>query len=99
MNTMASIQPISVEDLARRFKRSNRFAARLMRRMRHVPGRHPYTTEEWLAEWLAAKSVPAQNWPPVGERLDPLEQAVCSRVIEMMGNLARAGKIVVRMGL
>ena len=77
MNT----KPISVEELARRFKRGNRWATARMREMRHsCVGGQLFTTEEWLAEWLAAESVPQTNWPK--QNLDPLEEAVCSRVIE-----------------
>lgn len=86
---------ISVEELARRFGRSNRWAAALMRRMRHVgtQAHNMYTTEEWLAEWLAAKSVPQMNWPR--SNYDPLEDVVCSRVIQAIGDLAKAGRIQV----
>lgn len=90
MNT----QPISVEELGRRFKRGNRWAAARMREMRHsCVGGQLFTTEEWLAEWLAAESVPQTNWPK--QNMDPLEEAVCSRVIQIMGELAKAGKIKV----
>ena len=92
---MNAVNPITVAQLAARFGKSTRWAAAFMRRMRHFPGsaRTMFTTEEWLAEWVAAKSLPALNWPPFGEQLDPLEEAVCSRAIQLVGELAARGKI------
>jgi hypothetical protein len=91
----AGAQPISVEALAARFKRGTRWAAARIRQMRHVQtGGDLFTTEEWLAEWLAANSVPQANWPV--HNYDPLEEIVCSRVIQMVGELARDGKIAVK---
>ncbi len=88
-------KPIDIAMLGRRFGKGSRFGAALMRRVRHVRvGRALYTTEEWLAEWLAAEAVPQTNWPKAN--LDPLEEAVCSRVIELMGELARRGCIEVK---
>lgn len=85
---------LSVHDLAERFNRGTRWAALRMRDMRHMSaGGEMFTTEEWLAEWLAAKSVPQANWPK--QNLDPLEEAVCSRVISLVGDLARSGRIKV----
>jgi hypothetical protein len=90
----AAIQPISVAELAKRFQRGTRWASARMRQMRHMKtGGQMFTTEEWLAEWLAAESIPQQNWPK--QNLDPLEEAVCSRVIEVIGDLTRLGKIQV----
>lgn len=92
---------ITVEQLAARFGRPMnvfgrqtglRWAARRMRQMRHVEtAGELFTTEEWLAEWLAAEAVPQVNWPK--QNLDPLEEAVSSRVIQLIGELARSGKI------
>lgn len=83
---------IDVPELARRFGKSTRWATKVMRRMRHVPcGRQLFTTEEWLAEWLAARSVPQMNWPQ--NNYDPLEEVVGSRLIQLVGELARTGKI------
>jgi len=93
----AEVKPITVPVLAKRFGKTTRWAAKLMRRMRHVPGRDPFTTEEWLAEWLAAKSIPQQSWIDKNAALDPLDSFMMNKVIEMVGNLARAGKIEVRM--
>ena len=82
-----STKPIDVKELARRFKRGNRWATARMREMRHLSaGGDLFTTEEWLLEWLVAESVPQTNWPK--QNMDPLEEAVCSRVIQMMGELA-----------
>lgn len=93
---MNPVQPLSAYDVATRFKRSVRWAGLRIREMRHVgDGDDLYTTEEWLAEWMAAEAVPAMNWPPPGEPLDPLEEAVCARVIAMVGRLAREGKVQV----
>lgn len=89
--------PISVAQLGKRFGKGNRWAAAVMRRMRHVhSGRDLFTTEEWLAEFLAAQSVPQQNWPQRSTVYDPLEEVVSSRVIQLVGELARAGKIRVQ---
>lgn len=86
--------PITVPELAARFKRGNRWAAAFMRRLRHVGhGAGMFTTEEWLAEYVAAESVPAANWPR--SNYDPLEEEVDSRVIQLIGKLAAAGKIKV----
>lgn len=88
-----NLKPVTVAEMAARFGKSTRWSAATMRKMRHVPGtaRSMFTTEEWLAEWLAAESVPQRNWPK--RNLDPLEEAVCSRVIEVIGDLTRIGKI------
>lgn len=107
----AGPQLLSVADLAARFKRGTRWAAARMAEMRHVvTGGRLFTTEEWLAEWLAAESVPQKNWPKAN--YDPLEEVVDSRAIQVIGAwfargwvkfdeakmaeaVARAGKIVV----
>ena len=95
MNATPPTYPIDIEMLGARFGKGSRFGASLMRQMRHVrAGRALFTTEEWLAEWLAAKAVPQTNWPKAN--LDPLEEAVCSRVIQMVGELARRGVIEVK---
>lgn len=87
-------QPLSVEQLSGRFDLGPRQAAAFMRRLRHVEvAGQWFTTEEWLAEWLAAESVPQGNWPK--QNIDPLEEAVSSRVIQVIGELARAGQIKV----
>lgn len=91
---MDATQMITVPMLAKRFNRGTRWATARMREMRHLnAGGELFSTEEWLAEWLVAKSVPATNWPK--QNLDPLEEAVCSRVIQIMGDLAAAGRIKV----
>ena len=90
-----SAEPISVAQFAARFSKGTRWARARMRQMRHVAdGGDIYTTEEWLAEWLAAKSIPQQNWPL--HNYDPLEEMVCSRVIQMIGALAREGALKVQ---
>lgn len=95
MNSVRPPNPIDVECLGARFNLGSRGGAALMRRMRHVRvGRALFTTEEWLAEWLAAEAVPQQNWPK--QNLDPLEEAVNSRLIQLVGELARSGMIEVK---
>lgn len=96
---MNRVDVITVAQLAERFGRpfAMRWAKALMRKVRHVEeGGELFTTEEWLAEWLAAECVPQQNWPK--QNLDPLEEAVSSRVIQLIGELARTGKIEVKAG-
>lgn len=93
---MSSNKPefISAEQLARRFGKGMRWAMMRLREMRHTTiGGEMFTTEEWLAEYVAAKTLPAANWPKAN--LDPLEEAVCSRVIQTLGELARLGRIQV----
>lgn len=85
---------ITVPMLAKRFNVGTRWATARMREMRHLEESGAlFTTEEWLAEWLVAKSVPATNWPK--QNLDPLEEAVCSRVIQVIGDLAAKGRLMV----
>lgn len=94
LSGVVGVRLLDVHDLAERFGRGARWAAIRMREMRHTTiGSELFTTEEWLAEWLAAESVPQTNWPK--QNLDPLEEAVCSRVIALVGDLARAGRIKV----
>jgi hypothetical protein len=100
---MNRVDVITVEQLAARFGYSTnamgrqegmRWAKGLMRKLRHVEeSGQLFTTEEWLAEWLAAEAMPQQNWPQ--QNLDPLEEAVCSRVMQLLGSLAAQGKIKV----
>ncbi len=85
---------LNAERLAARFGKGRRWAAKRLRQMRHVEkGGDIWTTEEWLAEWLAAESVPQTNWPK--QHLDPLEEAVCSRVIQIVGELTKKGHLCV----
>lgn len=97
---MSVAQPIDAAELARRFStprklRGTRWAAAQMRRMRHVVmGGEMFTTEEWLAEWLAAESIPQTNWPL--RDYDPVDEMILSRVIQLMGALAAQGKIQVK---
>ena len=95
---VSTMQPVTVAQMAARFGKSTRWAAAVMRRMRHVPGptRSMFTTEQWLAEWVAMKAIPSQSWPGKSVTYDPLEEVVNSRVIQLVGALAGAGKIVVR---
>jgi len=86
-------------ELRRRFfpaDENNRRTAALMREMRHVErNAECWTTEGWLAEWLAAEAVPAMKWPPKDPAYDPLEECVATRVISMVRKLAEAGAITV----
>lgn len=87
---------LSVADLARRFGKGTRWAARRMREMTHRRvGTELFTTEEWLAEWLAADAVRPKNWPP-GRLAESSDAFVCERVIEVIGDLARRGLIIVK---
>lgn len=88
------VRPISVDGLARRFGKSNRWAAKLMRQMQHIPGREPFTTEQWLAEWMAEKSIPRQSWINKSTNIDPLDDFMMRKVVEMIGTLARKGMIM-----
>jgi hypothetical protein len=90
----AGAEIITVGQLASRLDISSRRAAALMRKMRHVQIKQRlWTTEGWLAEWLAAESIPAQNWPPKGQRYDPLEVAVNERVLDLIRRMADAGAV------
>lgn len=88
-------RPISVAGLARRFGKSNRWAAKLMRQMQHVPGREPFTTEQWLAEWMAEKSIPRQSWINKSTNLDPLDAFAMRKAVELLGTMARKGQIMI----
>lgn len=89
------LHPVTVPQLARRFGWSNRRACAFMRQMRHGgrTARDMYTTEEWLAAYLAAESLPAQNWPP--PNYDPLELIVLERALALVEGLVRAGRVQV----
>ena len=91
---MDATQMITVPMLAKRFNRGTRWATARMREMRHLEESGAlFTTEEWLMEWLVAESIPQTNWPK--QNLDPLEEAVCSRVIQVIGELAAKGRLMV----
>lgn len=88
--------PISARGLGARFGRSVRWGTERMREMRHVRiGRELFTTEEWLAEFIAARSIPQTNWPP-STNMDPLEETVKSVALQVIGELARVGQIEVK---
>lgn len=92
----AQVKTITPEQLAERLDIGLRSAYALIREMRHTThGRQVWTTEEWLAEWLAAESVPSMNWPKPGQSYDPLEEVLVGRVVQMVGELAARGKIMV----
>lgn len=87
---------VTLEDLRARFGlRSPRAAGALMRKMRHVrEGSRVWTTEEWLAEWLAQKSVVKIECQKTV--YDPLEDCVVARVVHLVGELAKRGQISVK---
>ena len=88
--------PVSLDQLRARLDlKSRRRAAALMRQMRHVrQGREMWTTEGWLAVWLAERSVGAAFKRKA--TYDPLEEAVVERVVHLVGELAARGAIRVR---
>lgn len=90
-----AIAIVTVPDLAERFGKSKRWASARIRKMQHLKDgpRDVYTTEAWLAEWLAKKSIPAMQWPAKNTSYDPWESLVVPRVIEIVGRLADEGKI------
>jgi hypothetical protein len=66
---------------------SRNVARRVMREMRHKRrGRDVWTTEEWLAEWLA-DGTKAMRDPLARQDMDPLEGAVKRMAREMIGEL------------
>lgn len=94
---MVNANMIGVPELARRFGKSTRWATKVIRRMRHLPcGKELFTTEEWLAEWLAARSIPQNGFMSGYSFMDPLEEFCMNKVIQMMGEMARKGLIEVK---
>lgn len=91
-------RPVTVAELQRRFGLpTRRRAIALLKRLRHVrAGREWFTTEEWLAEWVAAEAVPAMDWPRPEQSVDPLEECVIGRVIQLVGELAARGAVRVQ---
>lgn len=66
---------------------SSNVARRVMREMRHKRrGRDCWTTEEWLAEWLA-NSTKALRDPLAKQDMDPLEAVAKRLAREMVGEL------------
>lgn len=91
-------QMITVDELARRFGKSRQWAGRFIRRIRHVKdGANVWTTEEWLAEWMAEKSIAPEVSRKMTLNLDPLDAFIMAKTVELVGNLARAGKLRVQM--
>ncbi len=87
-----SDQTITAADLARRFGLSQVKAHRWLRELPHVNvGRHRFTTEPWLAGWMAAQ---VKNPPPVNS-FDPLEGAVIERAIWLIERLVERGRLQV----
>ncbi len=91
-------EPVTVGQLRERFGLpSNRRAIGLLKRMRHLrEGRDYFTTEEWLAEYVASQAVPSMDWPTLAAPYDPLEEAVIARVVQLIGELAARGHLAVR---
>lgn len=66
---------------------SPRVARRVLREMQHKRrGRDAWTTEEWLAEWLA-DSTKAMRDPLARQDMDPLEAVAKRLAREMVGEL------------
>lgn len=90
---------VTTTELHRRFYPADptmRRACSLMRQMRHVTRKgETWTTEAWLAEWLAAEALPEMNWPPKDPVYDPLEECVAQRVLALVRKLAEDGLIQV----
>ena len=85
---------VTLEDLRRRFgKPTVRSAKKLLRQMRHVQdGMALYTTEAWLAEFLAARAVPAVQ-PKKAPSYNPLEEAVISRAVALVREMVARGEL------
>lgn len=89
---------VSLDTLRVRFGlRSRRAARALMRKMRHVSENTSrgeiWTTEAWIAEWLAARCVQGLDKAAARATYDPLEEAVIERTVRLVGELARRGVI------
>jgi hypothetical protein len=83
---------IGALELAERFHLRLAVARALLRELPHVQiGRRRFTTEAWLAQWMAAQM---KNPPPV-ICFDPLEQAVAERAAWLVGQMVDQGKLAV----
>ena len=92
------VRPITLDAFQRMFALPSRRGAKaLMRRMRHIEenrGRELYTTHEWLAEWLAARTLPGMDRPAVLS-YNPLEDAVLQRAVTLISSMVARGELVV----
>ena len=93
--------PITLAQFQSRFFPSDKGTRRarwLMRQMRHVKARgEMWTTEQWVAAWLAEKEV--RRMPaPKAVNYDPLEEAVIERAVRLISDLAGRGVIKVQGG-
>lgn len=89
---------VTVEQVRVRFGlRSRKAAFALVRKMRHVSqGREVWTTEEYLAEWLAANTLPQMNWPPNGMDIDPLELTAKTLAMQVIGEWTKRGIVILQ---
>lgn len=84
---------IDAQELSRRFRGLSQVGAnRLMRRLPHMRvGRHRYTTEPWLAGWMASQV----KHPPMVHGMEPLDRFVIEGVVRVIEKLVAEGKITV----
>ena len=88
---------LGLRELRERFGMGPRRARGLMRRMRHLrEGRDLFTTEAWLAEYVAAAALPGSHWPATDRDREPVDEDVVKRAVELIGVLAGRGQIKVQ---
>lgn len=87
------LTPLMVRE---RFRLPSMRAARaLMRSMRHVEcARGLWTTEEWVAAWLAARALPG-TLPEKAPSYNPLEAAVVEQTVSVVRALVARGELMV----
>ena len=89
---MTAPAPISASQLAQRFGLTKREAQRWLRELPHVQkGRRRFTTEDWLAQWMAAH---LKHAPKVCGT-SPLDSLVAERAAWCVAELVRQGKLAV----
>ena len=92
------VRPIGIAEMRGRFGLGPRRARSLLRKMRHLrEGRDLFTTEAWLAEYVAANAVQAAGpkWPDPKRDREPVDEDVVKRAVELIGALAGQGHIKV----
>lgn len=93
---MNPVQPIGLRGMRERFGLGPRRARKLLLSMRHLSdGKDLWTTEAWLAEWLAARAVPGLGpaWPDPERTREPVDADVIARALELVGALAERGAV------
>lgn len=97
MSEACQVKLVGVRELRERFGLGPRRARRLICRMRHVAdGSEVWTTEGWLAEWLASQALPGSDWPAVDRDREPVDEDVVQRAVELVGVLAERGSVIVK---